>query len=305
MNKTLITLLALGGVAQASESHPQKPFAGFVDVPDKGTLVVSPWFTYSAFQAYWQGTDRVDIARGDNEYDYEYYSGILMLEYGLWQRWAFDVTVAYVDAATRCFNADADVEKTSGLADIQFGMRYAVSRESANSPWTPDFTLRVGGIVPGTYDENFPFAPGYGEVGIEPAIFARKTIWGRESEFAGGLFASAGYRHMVSYAPDSLLLSIGLFQHLGRFTVSAGYRQQQAMSGDAVTPNTATADPYDVNYDNRVKEMNYMAEWGGNYRLKNGITLNFYMNSNFDGRNTGEKLTYSGFVSIPFKLTHD
>lgn len=305
MNKKLIALLALGSVAQASEQHPQKPFAGLVDVPAKGTLVASPWFTYSAFQAYWEGVDRVSIARGDKEYDYEYYSGILMLEYGLWNRWAADLTVGYVDAATRCFNEAAEVEKTSGLMDIQFGLRYAVSRESEESRWTPDFTLRAGGIIPGSYDESFPLAPGYGEVGIEPAVFARKTFWGRQSEHAGGLFASAGYRHMVSYAPDSVLLSIGFFQHLGRFTISAGYRQQQALSGHGVTPNEGTTDPYDIHYDNRVKEMNYMAEWGGSYRLKNGITLNFYMNSDFDGRNTGEKLTYAGYVSIPFMLTHD
>lgn len=303
MKKTLVTLVALGGFAQASEMQPQKPFAGFVDMPEKGTLVVTPWFNYSAFQSYWQGTKRVDISQGDNEYDYEYYSGVLMLEYGLWHNWAIDVTIGYVDAASRAFNSAAEVEKTNGFMDTQFGMRYAVSRESAESKWTPDFTLRCGGIIPGSYEPDFMFAPGYGEVGIEPAVFVRKTLWDYAGSNAGGLYASAGYRHMVSFAPDSVLLSAGLFQHFGPFTLEVGYRQQQMLSGHDIESNAATPDPLDVTYSNRVKEINYMVEWGGSYRFKSGITLNFFMNSNFDGRNTGEKLDYSGYVSIPFKLT--
>ncbi|MHB9007419.1 MAG: hypothetical protein ACYDC1_10865 [Limisphaerales bacterium] len=302
MKRILIALVAGGSVAQATERYPEKPFARMVDIPEQGQLVVTPWFTYSAFQSYWQGTHEVDLSRGDLEYDVEYYRGMVVLEYAFHPKWALDLTVGYVDQATRCLNEEGSVEKSSGLMDITFGMRYVVTRESAESRWTPDFTVRVGGIVPGSYDEEFPFAPGLGEVGIEPAAYARKTIWGREGDYAGGLFASAGYRHMVSYAPDSILLGAGFFQRVGPFTAFAGWRQQQALSGPDVSADASTADPYDVVYTNRMKEMNYMAEWGGTYRLKNGMLLQFYMNSNFDGRNTGEKLTYSGAISIPFQL---
>jgi len=290
--RSMCLFAVLGSLGRASEFHPQKPFAQFVDLPAPRQFTVTPWFIYSAFQSYWAGTHEVDISQGDNEYDVEYYSGTLMLEYGLAKNWALDLTIGYVDQATRSFNPAGDVDKTSGLQDTQFGIRYQVSREMPGKPWVPDFTLRVGGMFRGTYDEEFPFAPGYGETGIEPGVFLRKSIWR-----SGGLYGSAAYRHMVSYAPDSVLLSAGLFQRLGRFDIMAGYRQQQALSGPDVS-----SDPYNLNYYNRVKEMNYMAEWGGSYTFKNGIRLQFYMNSNFDGRNTGEKLTYGGYVSIPLPL---
>lgn len=285
--------------ACASEFHPQKPFALAVDLPTPGQLAATPTFVYSAFQSYWSGSTEIGLAQGDREYDVEYYGGLLLLEYGLREHWALDLTIGYVDEATRCFNQEASVEKTSGLADTQFGIRYQVLQENQDSRWTPDLTLRVGGIVRGTYDENFPFAPGYGETGIEPGLLARLSVWR-----TGGLYASAAYRHMVSYAPDSVLLSAGFFQRWGAFALCAGYRQQQAMSGHTVGPDTTTADPLDVIYSNRTREINYLAEWGGTYRLKNGILLQFSMSSNFDGRNTGEKLTYNGAVTIPFDLQH-
>ncbi|MBN2508238.1 MAG: hypothetical protein JXQ71_16255 [Verrucomicrobia bacterium] len=287
----------LGFAASASEYHPQPPFAGFVDLPRPGQLRVTPSFWYPAFQSYWQGTHEVDISRGEMEYDVEYYSGHVHLEYGLAESWALDLAVGYVDQATRCYNAAGDVQKTSGLADTQFGIRYQVLRDSQRRDWTPDFTLRVGGLFRGTYDEEFPFAPGYGETGIEPGVFARKVIWP-----GGGIYGSLAYRHLVSYAPDSVLLSAGLFQRWRQFAILAGYRQQQALSGHDVTPNTDPGAEFNLHYNNRVKEMNYMAEWGGTYTFKSGIVLRFYMNSNFDGRNTGEKLTYGGAVTFPLQL---
>lgn len=286
------------GKAPASEYHPQPPFAGFAELPRPGQLLVTPGFHYAAFQSYWAGEDEVDISQGDHEYDVEYYSGQVLLEYGLPKHWALDLTLGYVDQATRALNANGGVQKTSGLLDTQFGIRYQVLRDSQRQHWTPDLTLRVGGIFRGTYEENFPFAPGYGETGIEPALFARKVIWP-----GGGLYASAGYRHLVSYAPDSVLLSAGLFQRWRQFAVLAGYRQQQALTGpDVATPNPTPGSPYNVFYNNRVREINYLAEWGGTYTFPNGIVLRFYMNSNFDGRNTGEKLTYGGAVTLPFQL---
>lgn len=279
--------------ALASEFHPQKPFAGFVDLPRKGQLLVTPMFQYAAFQSYWQGELEVDISQGDNEYDVEYYSGSVILEYSPWRDWAFDLTVGYVDEATRAFNASGTVEGTSGLTDTQFGIRYQVLTNAPDVWYQPDFTIRVGGIFTGTYEEGFPFAPGYGETGIEPAFYVRKPLWG-----SGGIYAAAGYRHMVSYAPDSVLISAGLFQHWRQFALYAGYRQQQALSG----PDVTSAVPPGVNYSNRVREINYMAEWGGTYRLRNGVLLQFFMNSNFDGRNTGEKLTYGGAITIPFQI---
>jgi hypothetical protein len=287
-------LLAAFGTVAASEYHPQRPFAGMVRLPEKGQWIVTPWFSYSAFQSYWAGVNEVDVSQGDNEYDVEYYSGQVVLEYSPWHKWAFDLTVGYVDEATRCFNPDGNVETTHGIMDTQVGIRYSVSTESAAQRWVPDFTLRVGGIFPGSYDDKFPFAPGYGEVGIEPGILARKTLWGYGGRFAGGLYGTAAYRHMVSYAPDSVVLSAGFFQQLAQFTLAAGYRQQQALSGPDVGP------PDDLNYYNRVREINYQAVWGGSYTFKNGIALHFFMDSNFDGRNTGEKLTYHGAASFPF-----
>lgn len=284
---------SLAGTLCASEFHPQKPFAQLVDLPAPGQLVATPWFTYTAFQSYWQGRDEVDVSYGDNEFDVEYYAMFASLEYGLWNKWAVDLTIGYVDEATRVFNTAHEVEKTNGLMDTQFGIRYRLLEETPESKWTPTVAFRVGGIISGTYDELFPFAPGYGETGIEPGFFARKTVWG-----SGGLYGSLAYRHMVTLAPDSVLFSIGFFQKYKQFTVSAGYRQQQAMSG----PDLTSTNPPAVDYNNRIRELNYMAEWGGSYEFPSGIKMQFYMNSNFDGRNTGEKLTYAGYVSFPFQL---
>ena len=77
MKRILIALVAGGSVAQATERYPEKPFARMVDIPEQGQLVVTPWFTYSAFQSYWQGTHEVDLSRGDLEYDVEYYLSLI------------------------------------------------------------------------------------------------------------------------------------------------------------------------------------------------------------------------------------
>ena len=286
----------LGGApwGTASENHPQKPFAQFVDIPSKGQWVITPWYVYTVFKDYWQGTDKIDIRRGDLEYDYAINDGMVLIEYGIFKDWALDLNVGYVSAATRAFDLNGNVEKTSGLMDFQFGIRCHALKDTPRS-YLPDLTLRVGGLAQGTYDRDFPLAPGYGETGIEPAIYTRKRLWALGTRYTGGVYGHGAYRHMISFAPDQVIASIGVFQNIKRFSLGLGYRHHQALSGPDIAP---LAYP-EIHYSNRVREINNQVEWGGSYTTPGGIRFQFYMWMNFDGRNTGDKLIYGLYASFP------
>lgn len=278
-------------VGSAAENLPSKPFAQMVYLPDCGQWTITPWYQYTEFQKIWRGSHQEHVTVGD-EHGFDQNDGMFLTEYSFKQDWAVDLLLGYTSLATRSFTPDGQVQKTDGLMDVTFGLRWQVFNETnSSSPFTPTLTLRAGGIVSGTYDDNFPFAPGNGSLGIEPSVLLAKSFG-----WPGlGMYGSLGYRVMRSGGKDQVFGTIGLSQRYKGFNFNAGARYQQNTSGDDI-PGPSNTLVYSVN----VKEVNEMFEAGVGYTDKGGRHYQFYLDKNFDGRNTGDKYVYGIYASFPF-----
>jgi hypothetical protein len=175
--------------------------------------------------------------------------------------------------------------------DVTFGVRWQVLDENAaDSKWAPTLTLRAGGIVRGTYDEDFPFAPGNGSVGVEPSVILDKSFG-----WAGfGMYGNLGYRSLRSGGNDQVFGSVGFSQRYKGFNFNAGYRHQQNTGGEDIGGTGTT-----FVYSPKVKEINQMFEAGVGYTDRSGRHFQFYYSQNFNGRNTGDKMVYGIYGSFP------
>src|SRR5206468_9017607 len=96
---------------------------------------------------------------------------------------------------------------TQGLMDTQFCLRYRLFDRTNDQPWfVPILTFRLGGIIKGTYDADFPMAPGDGASGVEASVMAAKTL--RPSGFGG--YAEFGYRLRNNHVPQTIFGSAGI-----------------------------------------------------------------------------------------------
>ena len=290
---SIVAILCAASV-QANENLPQKPFAQAVQLPDRGELIVTPWYTYSEFFHAWRGGKRESIERnpGSDSHGYDMNDGIVSLDYGFANNWALDFASGYTSAATRSFNATGVPDATEGLLDTAFGLRYQAHHET-NSPgsWYPTTTFRAGGIYRGTYESTFPFAPGSGSVGIEPSVLLSKSL-GWEGF---GAYADLGFRWMRSGGSDQWFAAVGVRQDIGRFTLNLGYRHFANTGGVDIGGTGAT-----IVHSRFVREIKEEIQGGVGYTAaKNGIHYQFYMGKVVDGRNTGSAVTFGLFADLP------
>lgn len=281
MNKCIpflaVAALALGGSA----------FAQSAWLPTQGTLLVTPGYTYQTFDDFWMGKN--DATLPD---DLTQHTGYLNFEYGILPDLTADLTVGYAHSELEPAGSD------DGLTDTYFGLRYRLVDEAAQeSAWVPTVTVRVGGIIAGSYDENFPFSVGDGAHGADFTLMLGKMFG--ESGF--GLYGDFGYRVRESPVPDEVFGRIGALQSLGPVTLSVGYRHVQSTSGlnIGVAPfnpaAAATGFP-------ALKEIQQLIEGGIAYTDGGGRSYQFLIAHALDGRNTGDKLVVGFAITIPLSL---
>ena len=173
----LLMAMALVPTALASENVPHRPFAYWANVPDQGQFIAG--FVYEQSEAYhmWAGGQyhNVTAHAGGESYGTDINQGYLALQYGLTERWALDFNAGYTSEGWRYFD-NGDIQSTSGLMDWSFGVRYQIYNEltETNLPWAPTLTFRAGAVMPGSFSENFIFAPGSRSTAIEPELLLRK-----------------------------------------------------------------------------------------------------------------------------------
>src|SRR6185369_17830970 len=143
----------------------------------------------SMFRKRWIGEKKTSIEM-QPEKDFEVNDGLVRLDYGLNRQFALDTTFGWTSAATESWNPRGKVQATRGLIDTQIGVRYRVLDENrAKQSYVPTLTLRVGGIIRGTYNPNFRMAPGDGASGFEIAVMVVKIF-----EPCGiGIYGDGGY----------------------------------------------------------------------------------------------------------------
>src|SRR3974377_984995 len=173
-------LLALGPArgALGSENVPELPFAEWADVPAAGQFILGAVYEQSKSYQIWASGVQYDIKvrSGGENYGIDIRQGYFALQYGITERWAADLEFGGTTVGWRAFSPGNQIESTTGLMDTALGVRYQIFNEmkDTNSPWTPTLTFRAGAVVPGTYNENFIYAPGFRSAARAPETLARK-----------------------------------------------------------------------------------------------------------------------------------
>jgi hypothetical protein len=275
MNKSLglgsVAGLLIGAPAVAQHS---------VWLPGADKLVVTPSYVYQTFDQFWMGAEKVDLGG-----DLFQHTAFLGFDYGLTDDTALDATVGWVwSEADGVFGDNND----DGLTDTTFGLRQRFVDESALGLWwVPSLALRVGGIIPGTYDPNFEFSAGDGVAGAEVSLLGGKSIC---SGF--GLYGDVGYRYRDGKVPDEWFGSAGLFLSWKFLSATAGYRFFEGLSGNDIGDTGFTFPTVKEISQNLEASIGFTDPGGRYYQL-------FYAHT-IDGRNTGQRDIFGAAISLTF-----
>jgi hypothetical protein len=304
--------LALTQNLSATENVPHAPFAEWADVPAPGQLIAGFFYDESESYHIWaNGGQRynIDTPSGGQHYGVDITQGYFTFQYGINQKWAADLNIGATTTGWRAFNYRGQtapaIRSTTGLMDYSFGVRYQIFNEAAdtNSAWIPTLTFRAGAVLPGTYSQNFPFAPGVRSSAIEPEFLAKK-------HFAWQGFGSYGdalYRWNRTTGNDQYIVAFGLFQQIKGWELDAGCRHMQTIGGvdlvyNPTTGQISTTGP-DPNSFAELREINDSIEAGFSYLTpKRHIKYSFYTRTVFDGNNSDQKFWIGGGIAMPFQL---
>ena len=289
--------------ALASENVPHRPFAYWADVPEKGQLVTG--LVYSESEAYhmWAAGQYHNVSwpAGGESYGNDTHQGYFALQYGLTERWAFDLSVGYGASGWRFYD-QGGIQSTEGLMDIGLGARYQLWHETnAPAPWMPTTTFRAGAVLPGSYNQNFIFAPGMRSAAIEPELLLRKHLgWPGFGLYGDGLF-----RWNRTTGNNQYIVAAGVFQEFKGWEVDFGYKHLQTLSGsDIIYPVEPGSDGgYNIEYPRDPRENYDAIESGLSYTTsKRHWRYGFQLTSVLDGNNTDAKLWVGGSIDIPLML---
>jgi hypothetical protein len=194
--------LGLAQKAAATENVPHAPFAAWADLPAPGQLVAGLFYDESESYHIWaNGGQRYNVntsAEGE-DYGIDINQGYLTFQYGFNEKWAADLNVGATTTGWRTFSNDGSpgsIRSTTGLMDLAFGVRYQIFNEATdtNFAWMPTLTFRAGAVLPGSYSQNFPFAPGVRSAAIEPEFLIKKHFgWTGRPEMTRSLLPSVCY----------------------------------------------------------------------------------------------------------------
>ena len=281
----------------ATENVPHSPFALWAEVPDRGQFSLG--LVYEESEAYhiWAGGQihNITVKDGGESYGIDINQGYLTLHYRITEKWAADLSAGGTSAGWRYFNSTSGkAESTTGVMDISFGVRYQIFNET-NSPtaWLPTLTARAGAVLPGTYNQNFPFAPGTRSTAIEPELLLRKHFG-----WPGlGLYGDALFRWNHTTQNDLYITDIGLFQQIQRWELDVGFRHLQTVTGSDIVLDS----DHNIIYPREVREIRDTIAAGFSYTtLKRRLRWGFHSYSVVDGNNTDAKFWLGGSLEIPF-----
>jgi hypothetical protein len=303
--------LALIQNLSATENVPHAPFAEWADLPAPGQLIAG--FLYEESESYhiWaNGGQRynVDSQSNGEHYGIDINQGYFTFQYGINPKWALDLNVGATTVGWRTFSnggTPGAIRKTTGLMDTAFGVRYQIFNEATdtNSAWVPTLTFRAGAVLPGTYSQDFPFAPGVRSAAIEPELLAKKHFGWQ----GFGAYGDALYRWNRTTGNDQYIVAVGLFQQIKGWELDAGYRHMQTIGGVNLVYNPTTKELQtsgsDPNSFSELREINDSIEAGFSYTTsKRHIKYSFFTRTVFDGNNSDQKFWIGGGIAMPFQL---
>ncbi len=299
----LLLPLALPPTMFASEDVPHRPFAYWADLPEPGQFIFGMVYEESEAYHIWAANKNynVTVEAGGEKYGIDINQGYFALQYGITEKWAADLNIGGTTVGWRTFSEGNAIESTTGLMDWSFGVRYQVYNElkQTNIPWMPTLTLRAGAVMPGSYDENFVFAPGLRSAAVEPEVLMRKHFgWP-----GFGAYGDALYRWNRTTDNDQYIVAIGVFQQIKGWELDLGYRHLQTLSGGDII--YSYSDPSSIVYPREIRENNDALEGGFYYTsAKRHFRYGFHSRAVFDGNNSDRKFWVGASIDIPFGGKH-
>lgn len=276
----------------ASENVPYRPFAQWADVLEQSQFVIGAVYEQSDSYDFWASGQQFK-APNDAPAAVHVSQGFLAVQYGITERWTLDLNVG-VTAETWQNIAGGNPTSTTGLMDWVVGARYQLLNEAqANSKWIPTLTFRAAGVLPGSYNQDNPFSPGYRSAAIQPELLFRKHLaWSGFGSYGDGLFR---WNHTTSNT--QYILALGFFQQLSQWELDLGWRHLQTLAGTDIVflPDGTISYPRDPreNYD--------ALEAGFSYTTpKRHFRYGGHIRTVFDGNNTDAKLWFGFSVDLPF-----
>jgi hypothetical protein len=288
----------------ASEDEARRPFAEWAEVPEPGQLIFGTLYEQSeAYHVWVQGNHRMPAnTRVDGEnYGIDVRQGYFTFNYGITKKWAADLNLGATTVGWRPFDGGG-IQKTTGVMDPTFGVRYQIFNETdSNAPsWLPTLTFRAGAIVPGVYDRHVAFAPGNHGVAIEPSILFRKHL-GWEGF---GIWGDVLYRWEHTIGADQYIAAAGVFQQIKGWELDLGYRHLQTLSGEDIVLGPRTvgqSSTYNsITYPVDVREISDSLDMGFSYTTpKRHFRWGFHARKTYDGSNTDSALWLGASLDIP------
>ncbi len=281
-------------VVGATENLPRLPFGQWTELPPEKQFVITPGYTYNYWKHYWKNHEAVDIQRRPQD-GFDHNTGYVRTDYSVTEALALDLTIGGTSGATRFFHPTREPQTSMGLMDTQLGVRYRLANEGKEW-WRANFVARAGGIIKGSYEADFPFAPGDGSSGGELMVGFTKQI----CSGGFGLYGDLGWRIRDHNVPQTFFATAGASQTLTfdgwarTIRMHFGYAHLQDLSGGDVTGTLVN-----VTYDHTVKEVARSVEGGIGLTSRNGWHYQYYMELSLDGRNTPIKTLYGLYLSIP------
>jgi hypothetical protein len=284
---------------KASENVPHRPFALWADLPQPKEFTIG--LVYEESEAYhiWAGHEEHNVTFHSNgeSYGIDINQGFLALQYGINSHWALDLNFGGTTAGWRYFD-NGQIQATTGVMDTSFGVRYQIFNEAKEDcAWIPTLTFRAGAVLPGSFKQDFAFAPGTRSAAIEPELLLRKHFG-----WTGlGAYGDALFRWNRTTGNDQYITVVGLFQDIKTWELAVGYRHLQTITGDDITILNAN-DPATVvlDYPRSVREINDSIEAGFSYTTqKRHIRYGFHSRTAFDGSNSDRKFWVGGSIDIP------
>lgn len=239
-----------------------------------GQWTINPSYTFQSFRDFWMGPDKATLPAELERISQHTFR--VHLDYGLSENLAVDLRTGYTRSSTDTGLHD------DGVDDTAFGLRWKILDEF--SAGTATLTLRVGGIVHGSYDTGFPFAAGDGASGVEASLLMGKLVGD-----GAGVSGEFGYRTRAENVPEDFFFSMGAYRNLSsNMIASVGYRRCQALSGRDIS------DPDFQGRWTELKEVVNNLELAVGYNDTKGRYAGAFISRTIDGRNTG-KQTVIGF----------
>ena len=288
----------------ASEDEARRPFAEWAEVPEPGQLIFGTLYEQSeAYHIWVQGNHRMPAnTRVDGEnYGIDVRQGYFTFNYGITKKWAADLNLGATTVGWRPFDGGG-IQKTTGIMDPTFGVRYQIFNETdSNAPaWLPTLTFRAGAIVPGVYDRHLAFTTGNHGVAIEPSILFRKHL-GWEGF---GIWDDVLYRWEHTIGADQYIAAAGVFQQIKGWELDLGYRHLQTLSGEDIVlgpPTAGHSSTYNsITYLVDVREISDSLDAGFSYTTpKRHFRWGFHARKTYDGSNTDSALWLGASLDIP------